>query len=573
MNKEPQFEGLVTEYLERQITRRTFMKRAAAMGVVASSAAAILAACGTTTPSSPAASTGASSAAATAAPSAGPKTGGTFIEGYDRDFSPVTTVNAAWVDPTHEAFLEPLIRSDPAGKLTAVLAESWKSNADATEWRLKLRPGLKFNSGADCDVAAMVETLKVVSGPNGQHPYWWAQVTDITADGDEIVITCSKPYFNLLESVIRQEFSNAYLVATAVSAGKDYGVTVVDGTGPFTFTEFQPGSHVSGKRWEGYPGLPAAAWFSNKGKAYLDGVKWVPLLEAANRANELISGSVHAMKRPLPSDLEALKSNPDIVVIESEESAGLTFGLNFTKTELGFDDLRVRQAISQAINRQAIVDTVLLGHGAAAYGPFPTKYKWYEKGVEAFNKFDEGAASALLDAAGWVPGTDGIRAKSGNRLSFTITNSTEAVRNQTGDAVVAMLAKIGVEAKMSNLEGGAFFDRLGNPDNQAFFFNWLWMSPPNLLQVITGSAFRPAPNWEQANVPEVDAAIDKWQFATNEAEAEAAAREIQLVVAEKLPTLTIWIPTVVWAHHKKVHGWLPTDTNLYPYYNDVWLDS
>jgi ABC-type transport system substrate-binding protein len=71
----------------------------------------------------------------------------------------------------------------------------------------------------------------------------------------------------------------------------------------------------------------------------------------------------------------------------------------------------------------------------------------------------------------------------------------------------------------------------------------------------------------------VDAAIDKWQFATSEADAEAAAREIQLVIAEKLPTLTIWIPTVVWAHSKKVHGWLPTDTNLYPYYNDVWLDS
>ena len=569
MTDDRQLDGLVTEYLEQRITRRTFMKRAAAMGVVASSAAAILAACGTTsTPSSPPAS-----GAASEAPSAGPKTGGTFIEGYDRDFSPVTTVNAAWVDPTHEAFLEPLVRSDPAGTLTPVLAESWKSNADATEWRLKLRPGLKFNSGTACDVAAMVETLKVVSGPNGQHPYWWAQVTDISADGDEIVITCSKPYFNLLESVIRQEFSNAYLVATAVSADKDYGVTVVDGTGPFTFTEFQPGSHVSGTRWEGYAGLPEGAWFSNKGKAYLDGVKWVPLLEAANRANELISGSVHAMKRPLPSDLEALKANPDIVVIESEESAGLTFGLNFAKTELGFDDIRVRQAISHAINRQAIVDTVLLGHGAAAYGPFPTKYKWYEKGVESFNNYDPTKAAELLDEAGWVPGSDGIRAKDGNRLSFSITNFTEAVRNQTGDAVVAMLAEIGVEAKMTNLEGGAFFDMLGKPENQAFFFNWLWMSPPNLLQVITGSSFRPAPNWEQADVPEVDAAIDKWQFATSEADAEAAAREMQLVIAEKLPTLTIWIPTVVWAHSKKVHGWLPTDTNLYPYYNDVWLDS
>jgi peptide/nickel transport system substrate-binding protein len=567
-----QLDGLVTEYLEKRITRRTFMKRAAAMGIMASSAAAILAACASSTPTS-APSSAPPTGPAGPTPTTGPKTGGTFIEGYDRDFSPITTVNAAWIDPTHEALLEPLIRSDPAGKLTPVLAESWKSNADVTEWRLKLRSGLKFNSGAACDVAAMVDTLKVVSGPHGQHPYWWAQVTDIKADGDEIVITCSKPYFNLLESVIRQEFSNAYLVATAVSAGKDYGVTVVDGTGPFTLTEFQPGSHVSAKRWDGYAGLPDGAWFSNKGKAYLDGVKWVPLLEAANRANELISGNVHAMKRPLPSDLDALKANAGVVVIESEESAGLTFGLNFARTEFGFDDLRVRQAISQAIDRKAIVDTVLLGHGSPAYGPFPTKYKWYDKGVEKFNQFDTTKAAQLLDDAGWALGSDGIRAKNGQRLSFTITNFTEAVHNQTGDAVVGMLAKVGIEAKMNNLEGGAFFDQLGKPENQAFFFQWLWMSPPNLLQVITGSNFRPAPNWEQANVPEVDAAIDKWQFAASEADAEAAARAIQLVIAEKLPTLTIWIPNVVWAHSTKVHGWLPTDTNLYPYYNDVWLDS
>jgi ABC-type transport system substrate-binding protein len=136
-----------------------------------------------------------------------------------------------------------------------------------------------------------------------------------------------------------------------------------------------------------------------------------------------------------------------------------------------------------------------------------------------------------------------------------------------------MLAKVGVEAKMSNLETGAFFTGLGKPELQAFFFQWLWMSPPNLVQVITDSSFIPAPNWEKAKVPEVDAAIAKWQCATSEADAQAAAREIQLVVAEKVPTLTIWTPNVVWVHNKKVHGWTPTDTNLYPYYNDVWLDS
>ena len=573
MSDELRLNDLVADYMERRISRRGFMRRAVALGVGATSAAAILAACGDQASTEAPTSGGGTTAApeATASP-AGPRAGGTFIEGYDRDFVPITTNNAAWIDPVQEALLEPLVRPDPAGTMTSVLAEGFTSNADATEWRFKIRSGLKFHSGATCDPAAIVKAFDVFRGPTGQHPQWWTQVESVTAEGDEVVVKCSQPYYTFLDAVVRQEFANAYNVATAESAGDDYGVTVVDGTGPFTLAEFQPGSHVLANRFADYAGS-VSPWFENKGPAYLDAVRWVPLLEAANRANELLSGNVNAIKRPLPADLEALKADAGVVVLQSQESAALTFGLNFERTELGFDDVRVRQAISHAINRQAIVDTILLGLGAATYGPFPTKYKWYESGVEQFNQYDTARAAALLDEAGWVLGSDGVREKGGQKLSFTINNLTDAVRNQVGDAIVAMLAEVGVEAAMSNVEAGAFFDNQGKPELQAFFFQWLWMSPPNLLQVIADSRFRPAPNWEKANVPEVDAAVDKWQFAANEQEAEAGARAIQLAVAEHVPTLTIFSPDVVWAHSTKVHGWVPTDTNLYPYYNDVWLDA
>jgi peptide/nickel transport system substrate-binding protein len=566
MGSDRPLQQIISDYVEERIDRRSFMKRAAALGMGADAAASILAS------QQVRAARHDRAAAAAGAPNQEATVGGEFIEGYDRDFSPITTNNAAWVDPTHEALLEPLVRPDPAGVMGPVLAEAWENNDDATEWRFTLRPDLKFHSGAPLDAAAYKAAFDIFRGPTGQHPQWWTQVEDVTADGErELVVSNSQPYYSFLEAVARQEFANAYNVATAEEAGDTYGSAVVDGTGPFTLAEFVPGSHVLARRWDDYAGS-ISPWFTNKGIAYLDAVRWVPQLEAANRANDLIGGAVHATKRPLPADIEVLQGNPDLVVIESQESAALTFGLNFERTELGFDDLRVRQAISQAIDRQAIVDAILLGHGAAAYGPFPTKYKYYEPGVEAFNQFDTAAAEALLDEAGWIRGDDGVRAKDGQRLSFSIVNQADAVRDQVGEAIVGMLAAIGVEATMSNLEAGAFFDTLGTPELQAFFFQWLWMSPPNLLQVIADSRFIPAPNWEKANVPDFDAAIDAWQFATNEEEAAAAARQIQMVGAEQLPTLTIYSPNVVWAHHKRVHGWMPTDTNLYPYYNDVWLE-
>jgi len=69
------------------------------------------------------------------------------------------------------------------------------------------------------------------------------------------------------------------------------------------------------------------------------------------------------------------------------------------------------------------------------------------------------------------------------------------------------------------------------------------------------------------------AAFDAWQTAANDEELEAAARQAQLIWAEKLPLIPIVTGNVIWANNKKVHGWMPTQTMLYPLYNDVWVEA
>jgi ABC-type transport system substrate-binding protein len=95
----------------------------------------------------------------------------------------------------------------------------------------------------------------------------------------------------------------------------------------------------------------------------------------------------------------------------------------------------------------------------------------------------------------------------------------------------------------------------------------------DIIQIFINSATIPGPNWSHANVPEVDAAIKAWQTAANEDELKTAAHDLQVTVAQNLPVVSLMNRNSVWVNRKTVHGYLPHQWNLYPYYNDVWLEQ
>ena len=493
---EEALDSLVASHAEGHLSRRDVLKRGAALGFAASSVSSALAATNATS---------ALAATGRAASAAKPRRGGTLIEGYDRTFSPITTINAAWVDPTQDALLESLVTTDPSGKIVPKLASSYSLSPDSKTLTFTLRKGLKFQSGAKLTTKNVVTDWNLVRGKTGQDPYWYTQVESITAGpGNTVVIKCNKPFASG-PYLYRQQFANIFNEAAVAANPTTYGTTVVDGTGPFKLTGFNADTQVTAVRWDGYAGA-GVSWFQNKGTAYLDGIQWVPIADQPSRTNEIVSGSVHIIKNPLPTDLPTLKSNPDLVVIEKEEAGGLVFALNFLRADLGFTDVRVRQAISQAIDRDQIVSALLFGHGTAVRGPFPTSYKWYEPGVEKFNNFNPTKSAALLDAAGWKLGSDGMRAKNGTKLAFTILNRSDTTLNEVGAAVVAMLAKVGINATMQNAETGAYFTGLGaKPD--AYFFDWLWLDFPRIYQVLASKPFFASSDWAQASVPACEAAI------------------------------------------------------------------
>ncbi len=581
---EDRVEGLLDEYLERRIDRREFFKRASLLGISLGAAGSLLAACGggggqEAAPPPPAASTGAAAPppppATTAAPAA-PVVGGTLREGYDRDVSRTDPVNTTWWDASlFPVIHETVVTQDPDGKFVPMMAESWEQSADGTEITFKIRDGLVFQSGAACDAAAVAEALNVVR-KGGINAGFWPPVKDVTAEAGNVVkVTLSHPYADLFY-VLNSGYSAIFNTKKRDELKNGYGVKAADGTGPFTLTELVPGSHALVTRWEDYPGS-VAPFLENKGKAYLDAVRWEVLLEPATRAQELEAGNVDALHGPAPQDVDRLKGNSDFAVIEFQEWSLYQLGVNYKHTELGFDDVKVRQAFMHAIDRQAIVDTIFFGKASPSYTIVPSAFPYYDSSVEQYGTFDVAMAKSLLDGAGWKEGSGGVREKGGKKLSFeAIVEAYDKTEGLVAQAVQGMLANVGIDMKLKSVQDyytdKGFFTKDG-PVAYIVKNVWPYMFDASLLFTDSTYFLPNCCNGSFTKIPALDKAYEEWQSAADDAGLKAAAQKALAVAAEQVAFVPIVTPTSIWVHHKKVHGWAPNQPNLYPFYNDVWIEA
>lgn len=557
VNSQPSVQGLVAQYVDGGLSRRQFVKGALALGLGMTTISALLAACNSTTSGG----------------STTPKTGGTLKEGYDLDFSRLDPINTNWYDPAFYAVYESLVTNDPQGNYVPQIASSWTVASDGLSVTFKIRSGLKFQSGATLDATAIKAVYDGIADPKNGSPLGsvWAPVASTDApDATTLIIRLKHPYFELF-NIVKTGYWDIVNMAYRAQLGDKYGQQGVDGSGPFTLVDWVPGSHTSVKRWESYPGT-VTPFIQNKGKPYLDGINWITILDAPQRAIQIQNGEIDTLRGPAFQDISRLQADKNLTVTQLKEWSGYFFSLNFKRTDLGFDDINVRQALSHAIDRPGIVKALLFDHGTPLYGPITTADKTYTKDVEQFNQFDTNKANSLLSAAGWKAGSDGILTKNGVRFAFEMIIEAGSFNQQLGSVIQAQLKTVGVDLKVSSLDLGTFFNKaFANPDSVLFFY--LWPVPIDVVTLFVNSvnAFGKGPNWGNAVVPEVDAAIAAWQSAANETQLIAAGKQFQLAVAKNLPFVPVINRDAFWVNRQNVHGWHPDQWNLYPYYNDVWI--
>lgn len=400
-------------------------------------------------------------AGATSAPggAAGtPKSGGTITMVIWQEPENLNTELTSQTVANHisDLWLEGLLNVNEKGQWFPVLATEVPTtanggvSADGKTITYHLRKGVKWHDGNEYTCADLQFTQQVITTPNNGSldASQYATVAVTCPDPNTAVLT----FKDFKADWIR--LFNGEMITFPKNAGKPeemktwaYNRKPI-GTGPFKVDEFVTGDHITLSKNTNY-------W--QPGKPYLDKIiiRIVPSSEVGLQMMK--SGEADVMWNNTEADLPALAQLSNVKVFSAPQAGGERMILNLTQNADPSDnktphpilgDINVRQAIALGIDKQTIIDKLL--NGKALPGSGELNVDPYNCGIKPV-PYDPGKAKQLLDAAGWVPGSDGIRAKGGTRLSLKYQTTTgNKLREDSQVLVVENMKAIGVEFKIEN---------------------------------------------------------------------------------------------------------------------------
>lgn len=564
------------------ITRRRILAGLGALG-----ATALLAACGgaavttTTVPAAsvapsgstaPASAAPSSGAAASGVPSTAPavsstpvassaptassapaKKGGNLILGASADAETLdphatTALRAArYLAMMHDN----LLNRDFDGSFKPALAESYTVSPDGLTYTFKLRTGVKFHSGKAFTSADVKYTFdRWLKNEKSPTRYTIQPITSVEApDPQTVVLKLDKPY-NILLDQIAGSWAVILNGEAVDKAGANYGVTTVDGTGPYKFKEWVRQQRFVVER------NPDYAWggpvFQNQGAPYLDSVEVRIIPEDNTRIAEFEAGNIHIVADMPPQEVERLSTGDQVGVVKYDQLQTTYFGFNIKKSPV--DDVQVRRALGHAINRDEIVKGAFFGLGAPAVNMLAPKTPnnlATVKDIAATFNLDK--AKSTLDAAGWKAGADGIRVKNGQQLVVPFWYINDSATTLMAQILQEQLAKAGIKLDAKPYEETAWFAAARTGDQVGFTVG-VFYENADVLRFYFYSKQQPAPNRFGYAVPDVDAKLEDTLTNTDKAAVTKDYEAIQKTLAEQAPALPLIHQLGTLGANKKVQG-------------------
>ena len=345
------------------------------------------------------------------------------------------------------ALFDPLVDHNERMEPAPGLAESWEVGPDKLTWTFKLRKGVKFHDGTDFTSEAVKVTLERIldakTGATRRSVYTVIERIE-TPDPLTVRITTTGPFADLPFLLMDR---SAFIVSpTAINKMgiADFGLRPV-GTGPFKFVEWLPNDHITLEANPDY-------W---QGKPKVDRVIYRIVPEAAARSAALRTGEADIVLSISPNDLDALRKDPEVVIVQKDSLTQVTSEMRQTRPP--FNDKRVRQAMNYALDRKAIVNDIMRGVGRIADSPGPPGV-WGSVTLTPY-EYNPEKARKLLAEAGYPNGFEGNLFYVSGRWSGD---------DQVTQAMQAYWAAVGVKIKLNKVDNAGLVEMLSrHPDEMA----------------------------------------------------------------------------------------------------------
>jgi peptide/nickel transport system substrate-binding protein len=360
-------------------------------------------------------------------------------QGPDRTLSVVAPWEISNLDPSKAGYVftrleiaETLVSVSNAGALTGGLASQWETSPDQLKWRFKLRPDAKFHDGTAVTAEAAVKSLdRALTQPGVLRS---ANIKKISTAAGAVVIELDKPFAPLLAYLAH---SSAQILAPA-SYAVDGSVKTVIGSGPYKISKLQIPQRLDTERFTQYDGKAPA----------IQKVSYLAASRGETRGMLAESGKADLVFTHDAVAIDRLKNKSSVQfhTLSMPRTVSLKVNAGLPK----FADVRVRQALSLAIDREGIAKAILREPTSQATQMFPPSLgDWHVKGLKPL-EHNLAQARELLKAAGWQPDASGILHKDGQPFKATIrTFSDRPELPRVATALQAQLRQVGIDAAVA----------------------------------------------------------------------------------------------------------------------------
>ncbi len=485
-------------------------------------------------------------------------------EGSPENFNPMLNTTGTTFDTTHPVYSRLIDFELGTTNIKPGLAERWDVSPDGKTFTFHLRPGVKWQSNAAFkptrDLNADDVLFSFLRQGKADHPFHKVSGGSYDYYGDmglpKLIASIEKVdpltvRFNLTEpsapflSSLGMEFASiqsAEYAETMLKAGKPEQIDQVPvGTGPFSFVAYQRDATVRYRRFDDHWGP----------KAKLDALVFSITKDPAVRLAKLRANECQVAAYPAPADLPAIRADASLKLMDQP---GLNIGyLAFNTTKKPFDDKRVRQALTMALDRKAIIDAVYLGAGQPAKNLIPPTMWSYNDAVQPW-PLDVAGAKKLLADAGYPDGFET------DLWAMPVQRPYNPDARRIAELMQSDLAKIGVRVRVVSYEWGEYRKRAQAGEHGMAQLGWTGDNgdPDNFFVPLAGCAAARVGGGNIAKWcnPEFDALVNKAVTLTDQAERAKLYEQAQVIMREEAPFFLIAHSVAFQPMRKEVTGYV-----------------